>query len=545
MHEHPVKLSVEDDLWRSRLTVFFRLILAIPHLIWIVLWTILVAVLAVFGWIVVILIGRLPAGLHRFFCSYIRYSAHFFAYITLAANPYPGFVGDSSYPVDVQLPEPGRLSRWKTLLRLILALPAIFVLYALLGTIVTSTSSKSSNGTRGGAGGQTTTGLATVTAVCGWFAALFTAKMPRGLRDAGAFSVGYRTQVLAYLLLVTDVYPNADPTAMLAGVERPPRHPVHLVGDSDDLRRSRVTVLFRLPLLIPHLVWLVLWTAVAFVAAVIQWFFTLAAGRPIGAFHRFLSRYVRYGFHVYAFGSLTANAFPGFAGAPGIYPLDLVLPPPGPQRRWKTLLRVVLALPAFAIQTALSAALVVDAILMWFAALFTAKAPAGLRNLSAYALRYSGQANAYFFLLTDVYPHSSPLEGADVDDPRWHDGLPDDHVSTGADTVGRRSTFADPPMGSPAPVVPPGGAIDPTGVVHPDDAASATSPGAAVDPTGIVQPADAAPGARPGEAGEPPPPPLPPVDAGPGGEPGEGPTREDSGDAPPAREDRPDEAEST
>jgi len=35
MHEaHPVRLTVEDDYVRSRLTVFFRLLLAIPHLIW-------------------------------------------------------------------------------------------------------------------------------------------------------------------------------------------------------------------------------------------------------------------------------------------------------------------------------------------------------------------------------------------------------------------------------------------------------------------------------------------------------------------------------
>ena len=30
----------------------------------------------------------------------------------------------------------------------------------------------------------------------------------------------------------------------------------------------------------------------------------------------------------------------------------------------------------------------------------------------AYALRYDAQVNAYALLLTDVYPHASPLEGA-------------------------------------------------------------------------------------------------------------------------------------
>ena len=34
--------------------------------------------------------------------------------------------------------------------------------------------------------------------------------------------------------------------------------------------------------------------------------------------------------------------------------------------------------------------------------------PEGLRNIGAVALRYSGQANAYLFLLTDRYPYSAP-----------------------------------------------------------------------------------------------------------------------------------------
>ena len=61
---------------------------------------------------------------------------------------------------------------------------------------------------------------------------------------------------------------------------------------------------------------------------------------------------------------------------------------------------------------ALGWALLVTALLTWFVALFTGAAPWGLRNLAAYALRYAGQLNAYACLLTDAYPHASPLEGA-------------------------------------------------------------------------------------------------------------------------------------
>ena len=136
-------------------------------------------------------------------------------------------------------------------MRLVLAIPALIVSAALAGG--GGSASRSSNGTSTGA---QFSGLTAVVAVLGWFASLATGRMPSGLRDAGGYSLGYRAQLLAYLLLVTERYPNSDPHALLATAEAPPLHPVHVVGDSTDLRRSRVTVLFRLPLVIPHLVWL-------------------------------------------------------------------------------------------------------------------------------------------------------------------------------------------------------------------------------------------------------------------------------------------------
>ena len=411
MSDHPVRLEIKDDLRRSRLTVGFRLLLAIPHFIWFALWTIVMVAAAIIGWFAALVLGRLPGSLHRFLSAYIRYSTHLYAYIAIVANPYPDFTGEfGKYPVDLHLPDPEAQARWRILLRLILALPALAITAVLGGGggFSGSTSGRSSNTSASGSA----TGLLAFVAVLGWFASLVTGRMPRGLRDAGLYGVGYRAQALAYLLLVTPRYPNADPTAMRAGLEAPPLHPVRLVGDADDLRRSRVTVLFRLPLAIPHLVWLVLWGVLATLAAVAQWFVTLFAGRPARSLHRFLTRYVRYLFHVYAFLTIAANPFPGFTGAPGSYPLELELPPPGRQNRWKTGFRIVLAIPASILSSALGGALWVCAILMWFASLATGSAPWGLRNLAAYALRYEGQLYAYLFLLTDAYPDGSPLEGA-------------------------------------------------------------------------------------------------------------------------------------
>ena len=415
MHEdHPVGLSVTDDLHRSRLTVFFRLILAIPHIVWLIVWSVGTFFAAIAGWVMTLITGQLPGGLHRFFCAYIRYVTHVFSYLYLVTEPYPAFSGRpiDGYPVDVTLPDPAPQRRALVLVRIVVAIPAILVSAALTGGGGSFAFSRRPNGSGSSAGGNIS-GMAAIAAFLGWFASLVKGEMPRGLRDTGAFGLGYRAQALAYLLLVTERYPNSDPHALLSGLEPPPVHPVRLEGDSIDLRRSRVTVFFRLPLLIPHLVWLGLWGILAFLAVILQWFATLFAGRPATVFYRFLSAYVRYAFHVYAFGSLAANPFPGFTGKPGVYPLDLVLPEPDRQNRWKTLFRGILVVPAVIVTVGLWGVVVLAAILTWFTALATAKAPEGLRNVTAWALRYFGQTNAYFYLLTDVYPHSSPLEGAE------------------------------------------------------------------------------------------------------------------------------------
>jgi hypothetical protein len=414
--EHPVQLTVEDDLHRNRLTVAFRLILLIPHIIWVVLWSIAVFFAAIANWVAALVTGRPPAGLHRFLSAYVRYRVHLGAYAGMTANPYPGFVGEEGeYPIDVRLPGPEPQSRWKVFFRLILWVPAWLIAGVLAGGSVgvplfwtASGRNRRSEGGGGGFGGL----VGGVCGFLGWFASIVLGRMPKGLRDAGAYGLGYGAQSRAYLLLLTERYPNADPTAILRTVQPPPVHPVHLVGEAHDLRRSRVTTFFRLPLAIPHLIWWYLWGWVVEIVVFLNWFVTLISGSPYAPFHRFVAAYVRYSLHFGAFLTLAANPFPGFVGDPGRYPLDLELPGPERQNRWVTAFRIILAIPAALVTTALAIGLFVAAILMWFASLATGRAPWGLRNFAAYSLRYWSQYSAYRYLVTDRYPHASPLEGA-------------------------------------------------------------------------------------------------------------------------------------
>jgi hypothetical protein len=407
---HPVRITVEDDLRRSRLTVFFRYLLAIPHYVWLVLWSLAVSFVVFINWIATLSAGKAPPGLHRFLGAYVRYVTHVLAYLSLAANPYPGFTGAPGYPIDVEIDGPEPQRRLVTGFRFFLAIPALILAVVFAG-MTGSTGGEYGGGTDTSAGWTlgASGGVLLSVAFLAWFAALVTGRMPQGFRDLQAYGIRYVAQTLAYTLVLTDRYPDADPDEQPGAAG--PEHPVR-VTVNDDLRRSRLTVFFRLFLAIPHIVWLLLWSIAAFVVVVLTWFSALVVGYPPAAFHRFLSSYVRYSTHVGAYLFLTANPFPGFTGTPGTYPIDLELPGPERQRRLVTGFRLFLALPAFLVSNALGVLGFVTAFLAWFYALARGRMPESFRDAQAYVLRYSAQVEAYAFLVTDRYPYSGPVLGS-------------------------------------------------------------------------------------------------------------------------------------
>ena len=180
---HPIHLEVTDDLRRSRLTVFFRLLLAIPHLIWLSLWSIAVALVVIVAWVIGLIAGRLPDGLHSFMAAYTRYYTHLTAYLWIAADPYPGFAGAPGYPVDLEIAPAVEQNRLTILFRLILAIPAAIVVNVLqyVGWIVS---------------------------VLAWFYALFTGNMNKGMRDLLAYCLRYQAQTFGYVGLLTPRYPS-------------------------------------------------------------------------------------------------------------------------------------------------------------------------------------------------------------------------------------------------------------------------------------------------------------------------------------------------
>jgi hypothetical protein len=181
---HPIGLIVEDDLKRNRLTVFFRLLLAIPQAIWIVLWGIAVYVALIVAWFAAVFTGHVPEGLHRFIGSYLRAVTHLGGYLLLLADPWPPFGGaEGTYPVDLRVDGPETQSRLRVFFRLLLAIPALLLSYVfrLVNQIV---------------------------AFLGWFYCLFTGRMNEGMRDLSAWMLRYELQTYGYVFLLTGKYPT-------------------------------------------------------------------------------------------------------------------------------------------------------------------------------------------------------------------------------------------------------------------------------------------------------------------------------------------------
>jgi len=191
LDRHPIGLIVNDDLRRNRLTVFFRLLFAIPQLVWLAIWGIVVYVAVVIAWFAALLIGRVPQGLHGFLARFLRASAHLTAYVFLLADPWPPFGGvQGTYPVDLRIDGPEPQSRLTVFFRVLLAIPALLLTYVF--RIVNQ-----------------------LVAVLGWFYCLVFGRMHQGMRDLSAWLLRYELQTYAYLMLLTGRYPSlADaPTA--------------------------------------------------------------------------------------------------------------------------------------------------------------------------------------------------------------------------------------------------------------------------------------------------------------------------------------------
>ena len=185
MNALPVTFEQNYVERRSRLTTFFRLILAIPHYVVLSLWAIAASLVVIVAWFVLLFTARWPRGMFDFVAGFCRYATFVYAYVCLLTDEYPPFSGaeESTYPVRLTFAPPKpEYDRLKVLFRLFLAIPVAFINYAM--QIV-----------------------AQIGAFIAWFVIVVTGKQAQGLQDMTALGLSYQQRSLTYFVLLTEDWP--------------------------------------------------------------------------------------------------------------------------------------------------------------------------------------------------------------------------------------------------------------------------------------------------------------------------------------------------
>jgi Domain of unknown function (DUF4389) len=182
---YPISYEADFNPTPNRWTTFFRLILAIPWIIVLYVYLILVAFTHLFAWVAVVILGRYPLWLYNFNSGVVRYSVRFYAWAYLQTDVWPpfGIADDPSYPIRVNVALAAeRQSRLKAFFRIVLVLPMLIVSYAV-------------NYLHLGA------------ALVAWLTIVFRGYMPEGINSALTFVNSFYARVFAYYALLTDDYP--------------------------------------------------------------------------------------------------------------------------------------------------------------------------------------------------------------------------------------------------------------------------------------------------------------------------------------------------
>ncbi len=184
---------------RNRLTVAFRFILAIPHLVVSQVWGYLAQVLAVVQWFIAVFTGKRNEGIWNLQQSWLTYAARVNGYTNLLYDEYPAFGTEpGNVPVRTSITFEEDVNRLTVALRFLWMIPALIVA-AVVGI------------------------GAFVLLVISWFAILFTGTMPRGMWEFILKVVRFTLQVQAYGLLMTDEYPKFGNSATAMAGTTPPQ----------------------------------------------------------------------------------------------------------------------------------------------------------------------------------------------------------------------------------------------------------------------------------------------------------------------------------
>jgi len=176
-----LQFGVEYPQQSSRLLIFVRWLLVIPHVLLLYLVGMLTGVIGFVAWFAILFTGRYPRGMWDFVVMAQVWSTNVASYILMLRDEYPPF-GEGTYPVQFDLVYPAQLSRGLIFVKWLLIIPHLIVLWFL--------------------------GIAGFFAyILAWFAILVTGRYPRGLFRFMEGLLRWSLRVGIYSNLLTDHYP--------------------------------------------------------------------------------------------------------------------------------------------------------------------------------------------------------------------------------------------------------------------------------------------------------------------------------------------------
>lgn len=184
-NQYPADIQVDPPLPQSRLTVFFRIFLVIPHAIILGLLMYVVTFVSLIAWVAILVTGSYPRGLYGFTAGVFRWYVRYTGYAYLLTDRYPPFSMDQlgDYPIRFAMIEQvdGR-NRLTVFFRYILIIPHLIILWLLTYVLM-------------------------VVLFFAWIMALFTGSVPAGLHQFIEGYMRWLTRVYAYGSLLIDDYP--------------------------------------------------------------------------------------------------------------------------------------------------------------------------------------------------------------------------------------------------------------------------------------------------------------------------------------------------
>jgi Domain of unknown function (DUF4389) len=168
-------------------------------------------------------------------------------------------------------------------------------------------------------------------------------------------------------------------------------------------RRRRLSVAFRLLLVLPQVVVLFVLLLVGVIVLVLGWFAALVLGRLPEPLARYLCHLTRYTTRVYAYAWLLTDRYPPFEFSAGGYPVQVELAP-GRLNRLAVLFRLFLAIPASILAGLVVNGWSVAAFVIWLLVLVAGRVPTSLFDATTAVLRYNMRTTAYTWLVTAAYP---------------------------------------------------------------------------------------------------------------------------------------------